>query len=220
MATGVALLASCGQGSSDTETKTDTVVVNDTVTKTELVTIIAPVDSAAVFAYYAKAHAASKSTHKHAYKTKKSKQVVADSYEPVLHHDAEISSAPAATQPAAPDAKPVEVVVYDVQMYYFKPDERASFPGGEKAFDEYLNRHLEYPDEALDKVIEGTVYPLVYLDETGKVEKVEFHGDQLKYGFQKEARRVLEASPKWNPAKHAGKPVKSKFSIPITFDIK
>lgn len=223
--TGAVLLAACGQGSSESEAKTDTVVVNDTVTKTELVTIVAPVDSAAVFAYYAKAHAASKSSHKVAHKKKNGKEVLVDSYEPVPHHDVEFTTTPA-PQPAPADAKPAEgvavkeVVIYDADMYYFKPDEKASFPGGEKAFDEYLNKNLSYPDEALDKIIEGTVYALVYLDETGKVTKVDFPGDQLKYGLQREARHVLEASPKWNPAKHAGKPVKSKFTIPITYEIK
>jgi hypothetical protein len=147
-----------------------------------------------------------------------------DSYEPVLHHDAELATPAPTPAPASTDTKPAEtketVVVYDVQMYYFKPDEKASFPGGEKAFDEYLSKNLEYPDEAIDKIIEGTIFALVYLDEKGKVEKVEFPGDQLKYGLQKEARRVLEGSPNWNPAKHAGVPVKSKFTIPIVYEIK
>ena len=220
----MAILASCNQSASDSTVKTDTLVVTDTVTKTELVTVPTPIDSATVFAYYAKAHSASKSTHQVAHKSKKGKMVRVDSYEPVIHHDAELSAPAPAAAPATTDAKPAEtkevVVTYDAQMYYFKPDEKASFPGGEKAFDEYLSKNLEYPDEALDKIIEGTIYALVYLDEKGKVEKVEFPGDQLKNGLQHEARRVLQASPNWNPAKHAGIPVKSKFTIPIVYEIK
>jgi hypothetical protein len=31
-----------------------------------------------------------------------------------------------------------------------------------------------------------------------------------------EAIRVVEAMPKWNPGKHNGKPVKVKYTIPMT----
>lgn len=213
LALSVTVLASCGQASTET-TKTDTLVVTDTVTKTELVTVPTPIDSATVFAYYAKAHKGSKNEHTPAHKVVKGKHVVIDAYAPVEHHDVEL-----ATTPATP-AKPAEVKVYDEQMYYFRPDEPASFPGGEKAFDEFLNKNLEYPEKAMDNRVEGTVYALVFLDEKGKVEKVDFPGDQIKYGFQIEARKVLMASPSWNPAKHAGAPVKSKFAIPIVYQLK
>lgn len=217
LALSVAALASCGQASTET-VKTDTMVVTDTVTKTELVTVPTPIDSATVFAYYAKVHKGAKNDHTPAHKTVKGKKVVIDSYAPVEHHDVEFTATPAPA--AGGQSAPAEVKIKDDQNYYFRPDEPASFPGGEKAFDEYLNKNLEYPEKAMDNRVEGTVYALAFLDEKGKVEKVEFPGDQIKYGFQMEARKVLMASPNWNPAKHAGAPVKSKFAIPIVYQLK
>jgi hypothetical protein len=57
------------------------------------------------------------------------------------------------------------------------------------------------------------------LDPDGNVKKVEFPDGRLGYGLNREAERVLMASPRWNPAKHAGTPVASKFGIPITYKI-
>jgi TonB family protein len=216
----VAAVSSCGGGK--TETVTETVIVTDTLVKTEVVTdtvtVAAPVDSAAVFAFYAKAHASKKGKHQEKHKKQGKVEVLVDSHAPVEHHDAIAVPAPA-PESSTPAAKEV-IIVHDINTVYWRPDEPASFPGGEAAFDQYLNKNLQYPEEALDKKIEGTVYALMTLDEQGNITNVEFPGDQIKYGFQKEARRVLMASPRWNPAKHAGTPVKAKFALPITYDIK
>ncbi len=158
-----------------------------------------------------------------AHKTKTDKKVRADSHTPVEHHDVlTVTPAPAAsgTEAAPATGTTTEViVVHDVEKVYFRPDEKASFPGGEKAFDEFLHQNLEYPEEAVDRYVEGTVHAVVTLDEQGNITKVDFPGKQLGYGIEEEARRILMMTPRWNPAKHAGVGVKSKFAVPITFDI-
>lgn len=214
----VAAVSSCGGGK--TETVTETVIVTDTLVKTEVVTdtvtVAAPVDSAAVFAFYAKAHASKKGKHQEKHKKQGKVEVLVDSHAPVEHHDAIAAPAPATASAAQKEV----IVIHDINTVYWRPDEPASFPGGEAAFDQYLHKNLQYPEEAMEKKIEGTVYALMTLDEQGNITSVDFPGDQMKYGFQKEARRVLMASPRWNPAKHAGTPVKAKFALPITYDIK
>lgn len=40
-----------------------------------------------------------------------------------------------------------------------------------------------------------------------------------KQGAGKEAMRVLKAMPKWKPAQHNGKTVRSKFTLPITINV-
>lgn len=225
---GFALLAaSCGSN----QEQPKEIVVTDTINTTtnQIVEVAAPIDSAAVVAYYEAAHAKVKaknvpSKHK-AHAKQKTKQVMADSHEIVEHHDVITAPVPETTAPApvkeeAKPAEPIVIVVHDVQKVYFRPDEKASFPGGEKAFDEYLVQNLTYPEEALEKYVEGTVHAVVSLDEQGNITKVDFPDGRLGYGLNMETERLLMASPRWNPAKHAGVPVKSKFGIPITFDIK
>lgn len=40
-----------------------------------------------------------------------------------------------------------------------------------------------------------------------------------KQGAGKEAMRVLKSMPKWKPAQHNGKTVRSKFTLPITINV-
>lgn len=199
------------------------VVVTDTVVKTETVVVEAPIDSAAIVAYYEAAHAKAKGKHLVAHKAhaKSKKQVMVDSHEPIEHHDALKIDAPATVSTeAGAQAQPTVIVVHDLETVYYRPDEKASFPGGEAAFDQFIHKNLEYPDEALNFDVEGTIHSIVYLDELGKITKVEFSGKEKGFGLEAETRRLLLASPRWNPAKHNGVAVKSKFALPITFDIK
>jgi protein TonB len=76
---------------------------------------------------------------------------------------------------------------------------------------------LQYPEKALEARQSRTVYPTVFLDEQGNPTDVTFRYEPTIYGFQDEARRILLSSPRWNPAKVGGKPVKSKFTLPISF---
>lgn len=207
---------SCNNAEKPSEEKT--VVVTDTVTK--VVEVPAEIDSATVVAYYTAEHAKSKGTPNTKTKTAGNKKVSVDS-DPAFVAD-DVIAAPAkveaptavATAPApAPEVK----VIHDVQMFYFIPDEKASFPGGEAAFDKYLFENLQYPEEALRSGQSRTVYATLFLDEQGKPVDVKFRYEPTVYGFQAEARRILMASPRWNPAKVGGQPVKSKFTIPISF---
>jgi len=206
------LTQACNNGENPAEVVTE--VVTDTVTK--IVEVPAEIDTAAIVAFYNSEHTKAKGTASTKTKTKGTKKVTIDSDPTFASTD--VMPAPAtatATAPANPEVK----VVHDVELYYFIPDEKASFPGGEAAFDKYLYQNLEYPERALDAGVSRTVYATLFLDEQGKPTDVKFRYEPTVYGFQDEARRILMASPRWNPAKVGGKPVKSKFTIPITFKI-
>lgn len=212
------LSASCGNNQ-DTVKE---VVVTDTVVKTETVVVEAPIDSVSIVSHYEAAHAKAKGKHLVAHKThaKSKKEVLVDSHDPIEHHDVLQIETAAASPAAGTQSQASVIVVHDLETVYYRPDEKASYPGGEKAFDQYIHKNLEYPERALDLNVEGTVYAVVYLDELGKISKVEFSGKELGYGLESETSRLLMSSPRWNPAKHNGVAVKSKFAIPITFDIK
>jgi outer membrane biosynthesis protein TonB len=223
-ALGLAFLsASCGGNQETKET-----VVTDTVVKTETVVVQAPIDSAAIVAYYEAAHAKAKGKHQetHATHAETKKKVRVDSHEPIEHHDAmnipaaaETAPAQAATEAPSTQSQPVVLVLHDTETFYFRPDEKASFPGGEKAFDQYIMKNIKYPSEAVNFGVTGTVHAIMYLDENGKVSKVEFAGKEIGYGLEAETRRLLMNSPRWNPAKHNGNAVKSKFALPVTFEL-
>lgn len=202
----------CNSGEKPAEVVTE--VVTDTVTK--IVEVPAEIDSATVVAFYIAEHAKAKGTANTKTKTKGTKKVSIDSDPTFAAPD--VIPAPAKATETTP-ADPVVKVVHDIEMYYFIPDEKASFPGGEAAFDKYLIDNLEYPEKAIEAGMSRTVYPTLFLDEQGNPVDVKFRYEPTIYGFQDEARRILMASPRWNPAKVGGKPVKSKFTIPISFKL-
>jgi len=192
-----AMLFSCsGKKTDDKAAVADTTVIRDTVT------VIQPVDTAAIIAAYEAEYAKTKSKNtKPVYKAKAKKQVTA-------YPEPEIQSVAPATQ------------TIDVAGFNYIADKHASYPGGRAAFLEYFYKNFEYPERAIQNNIQGTVYAEVFITETGVVEKVEFPGRKLGYGLEEESRRVLMAVKPINPAIKNGAPAKERYVLPIRVVIK
>jgi periplasmic protein TonB len=108
---------------------------------------------------------------------------------------------------AAPDASGV----------YKNVDYIPSFPGGYKGLQKYFDDNLEYPADAQDQGVEGTVRIGFTVDEKGKLINPTVEGSNEGYGLDEEALRVVSKMPMWVPGKINGKPVKTKFTLPVKF---
>lgn len=95
----------------------------------------------------------------------------------------------------------------------------ASFPDGTNGLQNYFNKNLEYPAEASNEGVEGIVKLSFIVDEKGKLISPEVTGENLGYGLEEEALRVIKNMPAWIPAKVKGKPVKTKITLPIRFQL-
>ena len=82
----------------------------------------------------------------------------------------------------------------------------------------FLNANLQYPSEALSDSIQGVQTISFVINTEGKPEQVQVV-NSLGAPFDRESRRLIENMPAWKPATLNGKPVESKISIPITFQI-
>lgn len=99
----------------------------------------------------------------------------------------------------------------------FVVEELPSFQGkGVNGFREYIARNLIYPQVAVKKGISGRVIVQFIINSKGEVENVVVvRGvDPL---LDQEAVRVVSTSPKWEPGRQRGKPVKVLFTFPISF---
>jgi len=92
-----------------------------------------------------------------------------------------------------------------------------SFPGGYKGLQKFFDDNLEYPAEATNEGVEGTVNVTFVVDETGKLTSPKVSGEKLGYGLEAEALRVVNKMPTWNPGKLKGKNVKTSFTLPVRF---
>ncbi len=97
------------------------------------------------------------------------------------------------------------------------PAKRAEYPGGLNALYQFLQTELQYPKEARDQNIQGTVLVEFIIDKEGNVTNV----NVLKSAhplLDAEAVRVCRAMPQWTPAQDGeGKYVKSTYQLPFTF---
>jgi protein TonB len=81
-----------------------------------------------------------------------------------------------------------------------------------------LKTNLIYPEIALKKGIQGTVYIRFVVSEDGSVAdvKIEKGVDQT---LDDKVLQVVKNLPKWRPGKQRGMPVKVSYEIPVRFRI-
>ncbi len=96
-------------------------------------------------------------------------------------------------------------------------EEYPSFPGGEEALYDFINKNLQYPEAAREANITGTVVVSFVIEKDGTISKVRIIRD-LGYGCGEEAVRVVKMMPKWNPGKQGGIIVRSEFVLPVKFN--
>ncbi|NUY80667.1 energy transducer TonB [Flavobacterium sp. MAH-1] len=95
-------------------------------------------------------------------------------------------------------------------------DENASFPGGMPKFIEFFTKEFKTP-QGLNKDLKLVVSFLVETDGSLSDIKILKDGEN---GVGQEATRVLESSPKWNPAKKDGNVVVSSYTLPVSLKAK
>ena len=101
----------------------------------------------------------------------------------------------------------------DNRLYDFiMIDTPPSFPGGPKAFQDYIKKEMNYSGNARGKVILSFI-----VEKDGTLTGI--HVDRLLgSGADQEAFRLIKASPKWTPGIQKGKLVRVKYNIPISFN--
>jgi protein TonB len=81
-----------------------------------------------------------------------------------------------------------------------------------------IQRHIEYPEMARKAGIEGRVVLQFVIDEDGNVTNpVVVRG--IGGGCDEEALRAVQEHAKFVPGKQRGKPVRVRYSLPVTFKL-
>ncbi len=94
-----------------------------------------------------------------------------------------------------------------------------SYPGGSKALESFFEKNIEYPADAADNGVEGTVNISFTVDEKGKVSAAKTTNAPLGHGLEQEALRVFNKMPAWKPGSLKGKNVKTRFNLPVRFQL-
>jgi len=85
----------------------------------------------------------------------------------------------------------------------------------------YFNDNVILPELERSENIQGTVYLTFVIEEDGSITNVTvLHGIAEGPGYTKEAIRLIESMPKWNPGMQNGHPVRVQFNLPVHFSYK
>ncbi|NVO19115.1 MAG: energy transducer TonB [Bacteroidetes bacterium] len=97
-------------------------------------------------------------------------------------------------------------------------EEQPSFVGGDDARLKFIAQNIEYPKQAIENSIQGTVYVSFIIDSKGKVTDVKVLRG-IGGGCDEEAIRVVKMMPAWHPGKNNGKEVRVQYSMPVSFKL-
>ena len=92
------------------------------------------------------------------------------------------------------------------------------YPGGMKAFQNYLKRNLKYPPQAKRDSIEGVVVIQFVVERNGRITSPTIVRN-LEASMDTVALNVIRDMPRWTPAKDHGITVRYKYSMPVQFKI-
>ena len=98
----------------------------------------------------------------------------------------------------------------------FEMAEVPEFPGGTDALLEFMRKNINYPADAREKDIQGRVLVTFIVNKDGSLTEPEVvkSVDPL---LDAEALRLISVMPKWKPGTQRGKPVRTKFTLPVNF---
>lgn len=97
-------------------------------------------------------------------------------------------------------------------------DTKASFPGGDAAQTEFINKTLVYPADAKANGVEGVVVVSFTVKADGSIGNIRIKR-MVDPDLEAEAVRVVKKMPAWTPATRDGKAVDSIAEISFRFSL-
>ena len=104
----------------------------------------------------------------------------------------------------------------EIEEVFLVVEESPEFPGGQKALMKYFSDNVRYPVVAAENGIQGRVICQFTVWKDGTIRDIVVLKGVDK-SLDKEAIRLIENMPKWNPGKQRGKAVSCKFTVPVSF---
>jgi protein TonB len=108
----------------------------------------------------------------------------------------------------------VKEIVYES----FNIQEQPYFPGGEEGLTGFIQKNIQYPKEARESRIEGTVFVRFVVTKTGDIGETQITRT-VDPNLEYEALRIVKSLPKWKPGKKEGKPVNVWLIVPVEFNL-
>ncbi|NDV82283.1 energy transducer TonB [Bacteroides sp. 51] len=112
----------------------------------------------------------------------------------------------------------VEEIIPDETEIVVFAEVMPSFPGGGKALNAFLAKHIKYPTLSQEIGSQGRVIVQFVVDKDGTITNAEVVKG-IDPHLDKEALRVINLMPKWSPGMQNRKPVRVKYTVPVIFKL-
>ena len=117
----------------------------------------------------------------------------------------------------AQEEEDIPFFLIEKQPYYVQTDtitgETKEIPF-KNFLDQWVIKNYRYPQEAVEKKIEGRVIVQLRIDKKGILSIKKIYGNPL---LEEEACRIFDGFPQFSPALLRGKPVNILYNYPIVF---
>jgi TonB family protein len=90
--------------------------------------------------------------------------------------------------------------------------------GGYRAFRNYLEENIQYPQEALEKKVEGRVTVEFFVESNGTLSDFQIIRS-VGYGCDEELIRLIKSGPKWEPTKKDDMAVRDRVRVRLKFNL-
>jgi len=104
----------------------------------------------------------------------------------------------------------------DTNKIYNFVEQMPVYPGGDMAMSEYILSNIQYPKEALNNFIDGTVYIRFVVTRSGKVGEVQVF-KSVDVLLDNEAVRVIKSLPDFAPGKQGDVAQNVWLMVPVKF---
>ncbi len=109
-----------------------------------------------------------------------------------------------------------EEEVAEDEVFFIVEDMPSFQGGGQDAFRTWIAENLRYPQIAAENGIQGRVFVQFVVNADGTVSDATVVRG-VDPSLDREALRVVMASPNWTPGRQRGEPVRVAFTFPINF---
>ena len=107
-----------------------------------------------------------------------------------------------------PEKAPAEIFVEEMPL----------FPGGDTERQKFLAETIQYPQQAAENAIQGTVYVQFVVNSIGNITDAKILRG-IGGGCDEEALRVIKMMPQWKPGRQNGKTVRVLYNMPVIFKL-
>ncbi|MBO7436578.1 MAG: TonB family protein [Bacteroidaceae bacterium] len=118
--------------------------------------------------------------------------------------------------PASLDTIGPQIFPYVGEELQFETMDNPEFPGGTDGLLEFMRTNIKYPADAREQNIVGRVLVTFIINKDGSIQEPEVV-KSVHPSLDAEAVRLISSMPNWKPGIHRGKPVRTKYTLPVNF---